>query len=53
MVSGGLHGQSSRLLVGGGGGCDTTSGASALGRTSAWGGLVMLSLVVSAAATML
>lgn len=37
----------------GGLGCDTRSGATMLGRTSVWGGLVTLSLVVSAAATML
>lgn len=35
-------------------GCQTElSGATMLGRTSSWGGLVILSLVVSAAATMM
>lgn len=35
-------------------GCETTaSGATMLGRTSSWGGLAMLGLVVSAAATMM
>ncbi|OBT64538.1 hypothetical protein VE03_05294 [Pseudogymnoascus sp. 23342-1-I1] len=35
-------------------GCETTvSGATMVGRTSSWGGLVVLSLVVSAAATMM
>lgn len=33
--------------------CDERSGATMLGRTSGWGGLVLLGLVVSTAATML